>query len=62
MTKDVINDGFDWRHKREKCPICKQISLYRMPVIIHVDRCENPDCEMNGLKVDKLEKNQIRKL
>jgi len=62
MTKDVINEDGDWRRKREKCPSCGQISMYHMPIHIHVDRCENPDCEIGGLKHDELEKNQIRKV
>jgi hypothetical protein len=62
MSKDVINDNGDWRHKRERCYLCGQISMYRMPVHTHENRCENPDCDMNGIKQDKLEKNQIRKV
>ena len=54
-------DGIDWRRRREKCPFCGQISLYRMPIHTHTNRCENPNCDLPGIKVE-LEPNQIRKL
>ena len=50
MTKDVIDEDGDWRHRRDKCSECGQISLYRMPIVISAYRCENPDCDVNGIK------------